>query len=65
MRFKVVVCSGCGWARGVRSGSKRVSCPRCGAVIKVQEAVAYFETDSEGDLVRGVADVNERLHRRG
>jgi hypothetical protein len=63
MRFKVVVCSRCGRARGVRSDSKRSSCHKCGATIKVREARAYLTTDSEKELAQGVAEVNAQLQQ--
>jgi len=64
MRFKVIVCTKCGRARGARADSKRVTCIKCGAILKVEEAKAYLTTDSESELAVGVAEVNARLQLR-
>jgi len=64
MRFKVIVCSRCGRARGARTDSKKVTCSKCGTVIKVKEAKAYQTTDSEQELAAGVAEVNATLQLR-
>lgn len=60
-----MVCSTCKRARGVRTESKKVKCTKCGAAIDVGQAKAYFSTDSERELARGVAEQNARLQGEG
>ncbi len=61
MKFKVVQCSRCKRARGVRLDSKTASCPRCGGQINLTKAKILCEVGSEQELAKAVMKYNTEI----
>jgi len=57
MKYGVIVCPGCGKAKGVETKKKTTTCP-CGREIKLARIKLRYETDSPHELAEAVAQAN-------
>lgn len=57
MKYGVIVCPGCGKAKGVGTEKKTTTCP-CGREIKLARIKYQYETDSPHELAEAVAQAN-------
>ena len=63
MKFGVVVCPKCRNAKGVNLDAKSSKCNRCNKSLNPRKLKVFYRTDTESDLIHGVARVNAEIHQ--
>ncbi len=60
MKYAVIICPGCGMAKGVETARKTTTC-QCGRKVHVGRVKHHYMTDSHRELADAVALANEAL----
>lgn len=65
MKYFVVVCPKCEFAKIATSGTKTTTCPHCGRRIEVMRRKKYFEGYDLNNLRAVVEKINRKKFRNG
>jgi len=60
MKYAVIVCPGCGRARGIETARKTSTC-QCGRKVFTSRVKRHFLTDTPSELAAAVAEANAAL----